>query len=1168
MSTTLPLFWDLSSASKKERVDASVKLISALEQFQINHVPPQEGSDTEDGGGDALDLLNSPDVSYSIRRLVRGLASPRESSRLGFSVALTELLSRINTVTCTQVVSLISDSTKKQGSMTGQEERDVLFARLFGLTAVIRSGLLVRQTPLPSSGSSNTQVSSVESYEEVLKKLIEIGEAKSWLRESAWWTVGLAIDAVQDSSVPWKAKALGTTFEYLFSKDKESFWSSEKVAMTLKLQPLWPNHDWDSALAPVFKGPNIFSAGNLAPLGRILKESALDDEEASNPGSGSWNPQIHFVWDMLFDRLLPTSDSKQPPQGSFGEFFRIVVDESLFSSTASAERKYWGFQVFKKALTRVSADQLPMLFTKNLMRSWINHLSKSDRYLHKISLDVAKHIQSFVQENPTLGFPLILQLTGINGSQEFDKLTRTKTVESILTVMDNEGIKNYIVSLLNQVNSKDADEDATALNSRRAWIADQFAALIRNGSVPKSDEWIQVILDWYVANGLYSIRKKSGSSSIHALRALPSPPFTEEFQAHCCTRLLSCLADLTSQTTVVKKGDKTYKETAVASDGEFWISKVLSTLARLDKDTKHVDPLAPVDEETQALLNGVGKIHEKLGKVSTEKKEVARGFELVLSSLVLQCRCGEENSVESLESCLSAASRMFASKKSSKKKGQQSALPADDGPEPIDILVDLLIGYLENASAYTRSVANEAFSHVTGAAQESTIDLILTQLERRNPSELAEAQEEVMDVSGEEEDESSSEASDDDGSLSEESDGEEAQEIRNKIIDLLKNSGMDDVEEDESNESDEESEELMDDDQMMAIDGHLAEIFRSRKDEQRSKKGVDAQREATHFKNRVLDLIDTFVKREPQSSLNIRLILPLIDLVTKSGMDEKQLSDKAKGILKNRLAKSKDVPTKARRDEVETILREIHQRVRKSHSADNLSVLNQSSLYLCRVLVQLNEDDCVVRIYQESLDDYISRKASQANLSFFQDFVRRFPALGSRFRDPVLAASSNAVNSYRRCQAFQLLNVILSQHGKDDQAITSSFQKSLQTTVLDLANGAIDDQSSLSASQLKDPLKVVLLCIRQVQKSDSPPKKAGIWDPAAWNALQVRLVACARFKSSSPLLNMCRQVESIASQLKPQKRNGDGGKRKAEEVVDVTDYSKKSDRKKQRKTKS
>lgn len=29
-----------------------------------------------------------------------------------------------------------------------------------------------------------------------------------------------------------------------------------------------------------------------------------------------------------------------------------------------------------------------MLFTKNLMRNWISHLSNKDRYLHKISLDV------------------------------------------------------------------------------------------------------------------------------------------------------------------------------------------------------------------------------------------------------------------------------------------------------------------------------------------------------------------------------------------------------------------------------------------------------------------------------------------------------------------------------------------------------------------------------------------------------------------------------------------------------------------------------------------------------------------------------------------------------------------------------------------------------------
>lgn len=96
MSTTLPLFWKLSSASQKERIDASVKLVGALEQFQSKFVPkdsPETSEGDEDGGPkkDELDVLNAQDVSYSIRRLIRGLASPRESSRLGFGVVLTEV---------------------------------------------------------------------------------------------------------------------------------------------------------------------------------------------------------------------------------------------------------------------------------------------------------------------------------------------------------------------------------------------------------------------------------------------------------------------------------------------------------------------------------------------------------------------------------------------------------------------------------------------------------------------------------------------------------------------------------------------------------------------------------------------------------------------------------------------------------------------------------------------------------------------------------------------------------------------------------------------------------------------------------------------------------------------------------------------------------------------
>jgi DNA polymerase phi len=86
MTTTLECFWDLSATDKAKRLDASERLVDALEKFQAQHQIPED-----DDGVNDLERNNAPDVAYAIKRLVRGLASPRESSRLGFSVALTEV---------------------------------------------------------------------------------------------------------------------------------------------------------------------------------------------------------------------------------------------------------------------------------------------------------------------------------------------------------------------------------------------------------------------------------------------------------------------------------------------------------------------------------------------------------------------------------------------------------------------------------------------------------------------------------------------------------------------------------------------------------------------------------------------------------------------------------------------------------------------------------------------------------------------------------------------------------------------------------------------------------------------------------------------------------------------------------------------------------------------
>ena len=155
--------------------------------------------------------------------------------------------------------------------MKGQEERDILFARLFGISSVIQSGLAVRTKPLPSSPSSETAASSIECFEQIISSLLSLGDQKSWLRESAWFAIGLAVEALHGSNVDWKEEAVEKTSDALFTT--HSVWSTEKLALTLKLQDFFPSRDWKGYLSPTLKNTNLFSTGNLATVARILKVS-------------------------------------------------------------------------------------------------------------------------------------------------------------------------------------------------------------------------------------------------------------------------------------------------------------------------------------------------------------------------------------------------------------------------------------------------------------------------------------------------------------------------------------------------------------------------------------------------------------------------------------------------------------------------------------------------------------------------------------------------------------------------------------------------------------------------------------------------------------------------------------------------------------------------------
>ena len=149
-----------------------------------------------------------------------------------------------------------------------------------------------------------------------------------------------------------------------------------------------------------------------------------------------------------------------------------------------------------------SGPQASELLTESSLQSEVTHSFEATA-VHKV-----------VKENPSSGFPLVLQLLGPHGNRNFDQITKTKTVEVILASMDGKGITNYIDYLTTQMYDMSGSDtkDHAAVDSTRERILDQCLALIRNRTISKEDTWIVSILELMTVHSFFAIKHKSESS--------------------------------------------------------------------------------------------------------------------------------------------------------------------------------------------------------------------------------------------------------------------------------------------------------------------------------------------------------------------------------------------------------------------------------------------------------------------------------------------------------------------------------------------------------------------------------------------------------------------------------------------------------------------------------
>lgn len=192
-----------------------------------------------------------------------------------------------------------------------QERKDYYLGRLFGAEAIIKSSILF-QPGVP-----------FEEWITVVGIIIDIGNAKPWLREESGWVLYRALHelAAHKADVKYCEKMIEIISSNGFVK------SPEGVAMWLLVQDSFPNAKLPQDVWKYNNDP--LDRHDRRTLAKIMKQ--VSEAEDQSAASGVWNSRLNFAWDAVLSRLAdskPTEGKKEKKDKKVGkESSRITFEE-------------------------------------------------------------------------------------------------------------------------------------------------------------------------------------------------------------------------------------------------------------------------------------------------------------------------------------------------------------------------------------------------------------------------------------------------------------------------------------------------------------------------------------------------------------------------------------------------------------------------------------------------------------------------------------------------------------------------------------------------------------------------------------------------------------------------------------------------------------------------
>ncbi|KAF2487414.1 DNA polymerase phi-domain-containing protein [Neohortaea acidophila] len=896
-------------------------------------------------------------------RLIRGLCSGRKAARLGFSIALAEVF-RLKfgvsgeAIPLQSTVDNIITLTTVTGNVSGQEKRDYGLGRRFAFQAVLQSDIgVAKRLPL-------------DEWRYLIKCVYALAAQKQWLRRECGAVVHDYLISLTSSPDPSRIQPfIDELVEHKLAKTPEG------VGIWLDVKERFP-----AVRLPknVWEHEDPLSGKERALLAKVMLETAVDDDDAPSKKAGSRQATPSFAWSVLLHRVSAQADVKR-----FRKFWDAVA-ASMFSPSASAERKALGFQVLSLIITEAESHIVEtVLSSVEVLQCIIDSRANPERYLFDAVRTPLNHITARAKQDKGLSSILFSALVE-HGAANFDQLTKTKTVEGIVAEADTDALLEIATFAIKLIERSGLTDPRAVENQRRA-LADLLVSAVRThrltGLVTSTEKavtlapWIRHVLKQFMDLG------EVADDAV--------PKLTESSRSVFRNRLMSCLATF---------AEMPLEHAVIANQ---YVSKLASKSTALREK---------LPSNALAAVESAGAISKQIA-ASQQSNASMQAFQLLIGLTILQVCHEEPDSLPALEDLLACYQTI----------GQGDSTT---------VLIELLLSFISKPSALYRKLAEQVFSafaaQLNAEGLESLIDVLQQKESLKGQQAMFETVDEDADQlgNGTDEDEEDSDDDDDDvdgaidveddsdlelvngnivekddesesSSQSQEEDDASAEEddeeaiFDKKLAEALGTSGMDGPSSDEDGSD-------MDDEQMMALEPHLTTIFKERQKVTSKKQDhKDAKENIVNFKNRVLDLLMIYVKSQYDSVLALDLILPLTSLIRTTG--NKATAEKAFAVLKQYFescSKNKRLPVPENEagqnhEGCFELLTAVHEEVQLDGSKLHANACSRSSLFLCRIIVAMDPElyDRIASMYASLQSEWYSHPSSRIPSSMFTEWT-------------------------------------------------------------------------------------------------------------------------------------------------------------------------------------